>query len=160
MIEVVEANFSLPEHSRAIVRLMNEYALDAMGGGRELPDAVKENLAAELEKRQDAVVILAFVDGQAAGLINCFEGFSTFLCKPLLNIHDVVVTATCRGEGLSKRMLQKVEKIAVDRGCCKLTLEVLEGNTIAQAAYRSAGFLGYELDPKLGRAMFWEKKLN
>jgi len=98
--------------------------------------------------------------GQAAGLINCFEGLSTFLCKPLLNIHDVVVTSIHRGERLLARMLRKVEEIAVDRGCCKLTLEVLEGNTLAQAAYRSAGFLGYELDPKQGRAMFWEKKLK
>mgnify|MGYP000081241031 CR=1 FL=1 len=32
-------------------------------------------------------------------------------------------------------------------------------NTIAQAAYRSVGFSGYELDPAIGKALFWEKKL-
>ena len=32
-------------------------------------------------------------------------------------------------------------------------------NTIAQAAYRSVGFDGYQLDPSLGKALFWEKKL-
>ena len=40
-----------------------------------------------------------------------------------------------------------------------LTLEVLEGNKVAQAAYRASGFAGYELDPEVGRAMFWQKKL-
>ncbi len=45
------------------------------------------------------------------------------------------------------------------RDCCKLTLEVLEGNHIAQAAYTKFGFSGYELDPEMGRALFWEKKL-
>ena len=40
-----------------------------------------------------------------------------------------------------------------------MTLEVLEGNEIAQHAYRSFGFAGYELDPRMGKAMFWQKKL-
>ncbi len=37
-------------------------------------------------------------------------------------------------------MLQKVREIARQRGCCKITLEVLEGNDVAQAAYRKFGF--------------------
>lgn len=44
--------------------------------------------------------------------------------------------------------------------CCKLTLEVLEGNKLAQQVYRRFGFQGYELDPKMGRALFYEKKLR
>jgi ribosomal protein S18 acetylase RimI-like enzyme len=52
-----------------------------------------------------------------------------------------------------------VEELAGRLGCCKLTLEVLEGNSIAQAAYRSLGFDAYQLDPSLGKALFWEKKL-
>ncbi|AIE76231.1 Histone acetyltransferase HPA2-related acetyltransferase (plasmid) [Synechocystis sp. PCC 6714] len=56
-------------------------------------------------------------------------------------------------------MLQKAENIAVNLGCCKLTLEVLEGNYAAQSAYKAFGFSGYELNPKMGKALFWEKKL-
>ena len=41
----------------------------------------------------------------------------------------------------------------------KLTLEVLEGNSVAQSAYRAFGFEGYELDPQMGKALFWQKKL-
>ena len=88
-----------------------------------------------------------------------FEGFSTFQCRPLLNIHDVAVAGKYRGEGLSKRLLAAAEELAVRLGCCKLTLEVLEGNTISQAASRSLGLDGYQLDPALGKALFWEKKL-
>ena len=36
-------------------------------------------------------------------------------------------------------------------GCCKLTLEVLEGNKLAQAAYIANGFAGYQLDPEMGQ---------
>jgi hypothetical protein len=35
----------------------------------------------------------------------------------------------------------------------------LEGNKLAQAAYIANGFAGYQLDPEMGRAMFWQKKL-
>jgi hypothetical protein len=40
-----------------------------------------------------------------------------------------------------------------------VTLEVLEGNQIAKNAYIKFGFAGYELDPKMGKALFWEKPL-
>jgi GNAT superfamily N-acetyltransferase len=159
LIEVVEADLAAPERADAVVRLLDEYARDPMGRGSALPDEVKAHLAAELHKRAGARVILAYVDGAAAGLMVCFEGFSTFACKPLLNIHDVVVTRAHRGKGLAKLMLQKAEAIARELGCCKLTLEVLEGNHRAQVVYRALGFAGYELDPRLGKAMFWQKLL-
>jgi ribosomal protein S18 acetylase RimI-like enzyme len=160
MIEIVEADLNLPAHAEALVKLMNEYAIDPMGGGQGLSDYVKGNLSAELAKRKTAHVILAFVEGQAAGLIVYLEGFSTFACKPLLNIHDVIVAVSYRGRGLSKLLLQKAEEIAIALGCCKLTLEVLEGNHIAQSAYKAFGFSGYELNPQMGKALFWEKKLE
>jgi GNAT superfamily N-acetyltransferase len=159
MEEILLADLSLPSHGETIIYLLNEYAKDEMGGGTELSIFVKNNLVSELKKRQGVYIILAFVEGHPAGLVNCFEGFSTFACKPLLNIHDVIVIAEYRGRGISKKLLNKAEEIAIDLGCCKLTLEVLEGNTIAQMAYKSCGYSGYELNPKTGRAMFWQKKL-
>ncbi len=56
-------------------------------------------------------------------------------------------------------MLEMVEEIAIDKGCCKLTLEVLSGNTLAQSAYKRYGFSGYQLDPEVGDALFWQKLL-
>ena len=56
-------------------------------------------------------------------------------------------------------MLDKVELIAKERACCKITLEVLEGNEPAKSAYIKFGFAGFELDPKMGKALFWQKDL-
>ncbi|MFQ3172362.1 MAG: ribosomal protein S18 acetylase RimI-like enzyme [Oleispira sp.] len=64
-----------------------------------------------------------------------------------------------RGLQLSQLMLDKVEEIARTRNCCKLTLEVLTGNTVAQNAYVKFGFLDYVLSPEMGSAMFWQKVL-
>jgi len=158
--ELIVANLSLPKHAATIIYLLNEYAKDDMGGGVELSALAKDNLIAELRKRQGVHVLLAFVEGSPVGMAICFEGFSTFACKPLLNIHDIIVAKEYRGRGIAKRLLANAEEIALRLGCCKLTLEVLEGNTVAQAAYKACGFAGYELDPRMGKGMFWQKKLG
>ena len=44
--------------------------------------------------------------------------------------------------------------------CCKLTLEVLENNDIGKNLYQSIGFVNYELDPAMGKAIFLEKKIE
>ncbi|QEI08057.1 GNAT family N-acetyltransferase [Pigmentiphaga aceris] len=158
-ISVLQADYLDPIHARAIEFLLGAYAQDPMGGGEALPAAVLGRLVGELSKRPHAFSVLAFVDDQPAGLVNCFEGFSTFACRPLVNVHDVVVLDSYRGLGLSQRLLDCVETMAVARGCCKLTLEVLEGNRTAQNAYEKFGFAPYSLDPAAGRALFWHKKL-
>lgn len=130
-----------------------------MGGGTELTSFVKDNLIAGLNGRPGVHIILIFVNDKPAALANCFEGFSTFVCKPLLNIHDFAVAPEFRRRGLAKKLMMKIESVARSLDCCKITLEVLEGNKVAQAAYKACGFAGYELDPVMGRAMFWQKKL-
>jgi ribosomal protein S18 acetylase RimI-like enzyme len=159
MIEIFPADLSIPVHGFAVVRLMDEYARDPMGGGTGLSEYVKANLIAELTQRPAVHPLLAWQADCAVGLIVCIEGFSTFACRPLLNIHDIIVSHTHRGQGIGKLLLKKAEELAIAQGCCKITLEVLEGNTIAQTAYQSAGFSGYELNPAMGKALFWEKKL-
>ena len=159
MTNIQIADFSNPAHASAVVYLLNEYAKDPMGGGEELSDFAKTNLVNEMAKRSGVYAILAFVNGNPAGLANCIEGFSTFACKPLLNIHDMVVLAEYRGQGISSQLLKKAEELATSLGCCKLTLEVLEGNKTAQAAYVASGFVGYQLVSEMGQAMFWQKKI-
>lgn len=159
-IEVLRADYLDERHARDLVHLLNAYALDPMGGGIALSPPVQQNLAGELARLPHAFSFICYVDSQPAGLINCFEAFSTFSCKPLINIHDIAVLGDFRGLGLSQLMLTEVEKIAREKGCCKITLEVLEGNVVAKNAYEKFGFDGYELDPSLGKAMFWEKPLS
>ncbi|MDJ0806738.1 MAG: GNAT family N-acetyltransferase [Gammaproteobacteria bacterium] len=158
-IEVVEADYSNERHKQEIPKLLDQYAADPMGGGRPLADEVKSNLVNELSKLPHAFSIIAYANGRSVGLINCFEVFSTFACRPLINIHDVVVLKEHRGKGISQKMLKMVEQIARKKHCCKITLEVLSKNDVAKSAYRKFGFSGYELSPELGVAMFWQKTI-
>lgn len=154
------ADYSDHFHALDIVEMMKLYAIDPMGGGAELNSFSQNNLVDALSQIEGAFTILAYFNKKVVGLVNCIPGFSTFYCKPLINVHDLVVKKSSRGHKIAGKMLELVEREAVERGCCKLTLEVLEGNQSAQRAYRQFGFSGYELNPKMGHAMFWEKKLN
>ncbi len=57
-------------------------------------------------------------------------------------------------------MLALAETIARERGACKLTLEVLQGNTGAYKLYQRIGFANYQLDPAMGQAQFMQKWLD
>jgi len=153
------ADMHEPRDAADLVALLDAYARDLMGGGEPLTEFVKSRLPADLAKLPSAIVLLARVEGEAAGAAVCFEGYSTFAAAPLLNLHDFVVEPRFRGRGIAARMLERLTEIARERGCCKITLEVLENNLRARGVYAKAGFAGYELDPAAGKALFLQKKL-
>ncbi len=158
-LAVKMADYADPADAAAIVRLMDCYARDPMGGGEPLAARVLADLVEQLRRYPMAFSFIAHAEGRPAGLVNCFESLSTFKCRPLINIHDVIVDPHYRGRGVAKTLLQAVESEAKARGCCKLTLEVLAGNRAARSLYRRAGFQAYRLNPELGSALFWEKAL-
>jgi ribosomal protein S18 acetylase RimI-like enzyme len=162
-VRVCRADYGNPVHARALIYLLDAYARDPMGGGEGLSEFAKTHLVAALAERSQAFSVLAFVgadDALPVGLVNCFQGFSTFACRPLVNVHDVVVVEGYRGLRIGERMLTLVEAIACARGACKLTLEVLQGNTGAMRLYERAGFTHYQLDPAMGHAQFLQKLLK
>ena len=145
--------------AKALVFLLDAYAQDPMGGGEALQTEASARLCADLSLIPGAASFIAWHDGQAIGLIKCFEGYSTFKAKPLLNVHDIAVLSCHRGQGVAQALLKAAETHALVRGCCKLTLEVLSGNSPAMASYKRFGFEQYELDPAAGQAQFMQKWL-
>ncbi|MCD6707917.1 MAG: GNAT family N-acetyltransferase [Thiobacillus sp.] len=160
MIEIVRVRYDNPAHAAALIGLLDAYARDPAGGGEPLDEFARDNLIAELAARPFVFSVLAFDGDTPVGLVNAIEGFSTFACRPLVNVHDVVVAAGHRGRGIAAKLFSEVEAIARERGACKLTLEVLDGNAPARALYRRLGFAAYRLDPAMGHAQFLQKWLT
>ncbi|MDN3651629.1 GNAT family N-acetyltransferase [Thalassotalea ponticola] len=158
-IRIELAQLDNPQHQDDLLMLLDAYAQDPMGGATPLSATTKSTLIASMQQHPQVFSLLCYVDDKPAAICNCVLGFSTFKAKPLINIHDIAVLPRYRGLGLSHKLLASVEQQAIERGCCKLTLEVLHGNEVAKASYAKFGFSGYELDPTLGRAEFWEKNL-
>ncbi len=159
-LTVCRADYANPAHAAALVSLLDAYAQDPMGGGQALSAFAKTNLVQALAARPQAFSVLAFDGDRSVGLVNCIEGFSTFACRPLVNVHDVAVLPGYRGQRIAEQMLAVAETIARERGACKLTLEVLAGNVGAIRLYERVGFAGYQLDPAMGQARFLQKLLT
>lgn len=160
MYDVVTADLDNPEHASAVLTVLNTYASDPMGGAEPLSPYTQKNLIASLKKRSNIYTILAFDNQDPIGIALCFEGFSTFACKPLLNIHDFAVVPGYRGQGVGKQLLARVKQLARNLGCCKITLEVLEGNEAGKSLYASQGFAPYTLGPQNGQAVFMQCPLD
>lgn len=160
-VRVFAADYANPAHMLAVIELLDVYARDPMGGGVPLSAYARQHLPAAMLRRASLFSVLAWDAAVGpVGLVNCVEGFSTFACKPLVNVHDVVVVASHRGQGLATNMLNLVAQLARVRGACKLTLEVLSGNATAMRAYKRFGFDPYQLDPSAGQALFMHKYLD
>jgi GNAT superfamily N-acetyltransferase len=159
-LTILRADYRDADQARDIVALLDGYARDGMGGGVPLSAAVRARLVPALAEHPGAFSILAYVDGEPAGLANCFTGFSTFAAQPLVNIHDVFVDPRFRGTGIGRALFAEIEAAARDRGACKVTLEVLSGNAPAKALYADLGYGDYALDPATGTALFWQKRLE
>jgi len=156
-LQIITVDYDNPQHAADLGRALDAYASDPMGLNHPLDDNIRNNLASKLARVPHAFSLLCYVDDELAGFTNCFFGFSTFKLKPLINIHDFAVLPEFRRQGLAMKLLERIEEIARENDCCKLTLEVLQGNTVAQSAYQKFGFESYELDPAQGQALFWEK---
>ena len=159
-LTVLPVDYHNVEHRHALVMLLDAYARDPMGGGEGLAEDVKARLCDDLAARPDAASFIAWRDGQPVGLVNCIEGYSTFKARPLMNIHDIAVLPGQRGQGVGQALLQAAQDHACACGCCKLTLEVLTGNSVALRSYERFGFAPYALDPAAGQASFMQKWLE
>ena len=158
-LKILVVDYHNEQQARDLVMLLDAYAQDPMGGGSPLSDTCRAQLVSKLATLSYGFSLLAYADGEPVGFANCFEGFSTFACQPLINIHDIAVLQSHRGTGVSKCLLEAIESIAKQKGCCKITLEVLSNNERAQSVYKKFGFADYALDPDAGTALFWQKKL-
>lgn len=153
-------DYSEVKYEADFIYMLDHYAQSEMGGGKALPESVKQTLFSNLSNHPTALSLLAYDGKQPVGLLNAFESFSTFANEPLINIHDVIVLEGHRGRGIGQQLLGVIEEIAKSRGCCKITLEVLSGNEMAKSAYSKAGFSGYSLDDNMGEALFWQKVIS
>jgi ribosomal protein S18 acetylase RimI-like enzyme len=158
-VMVIEADLNDPQHQMAILQLINAYARDPMGDGRDLPVDVRNRLIQGLRQHATTLVFLAFDGATPVGVAVCFVGFSTFAAQPLINIHDLAVMPDYRGLGIGRQLLERVEAKGRDLGCCKLTLEVREDNHRAQRLYQGFGFGDAPSELGTVRNWFLQKRL-
>ena len=158
-ITVFKADLALPDHQEAVLQLLSGYASDPMGDGKPLSEQARRDLIPRLRQHPTTLIFLVYEGAVPVGLAICFLGFSTFAARPLVNIHDFYVIPSCRGTGVSRSLMQEIDRYARELGCCKLTLEVLENNHRARSIYAAAGFGPSTYTPEAGSGLFLVKSL-
>jgi GNAT superfamily N-acetyltransferase len=86
-----------------------------------------------------AEVLIAEIDGTAAGFALFFPTYSTFLTKPGLWLEDLFVNPEHRRRGVGGALLTRVAQLAADRGCGRLEWSVLGWNRSAIDFYQRLG---------------------
>ncbi len=154
-IDIVKCDLHNPHHADAFLKLTAAYMADPMGGGEPWTNAQREKLVNDLKRNPASLILLAKVKGQFVGLCTCFYAYSTFMVRPLINVHDIFVVESYRKNGIGKKLLNAVEEIAREKECGKITLEVRKDNLDARDLYRS---LGFHDEPH--SMFFWTKKIS
>lgn len=153
-VTVRPVDFRVADDVDRFVAMLDAYARDPMGADSPLPADVAHRLRRDLAVHPTVHALLAEAAGDPVGFATCFVGYSTFLARPLLNIHDIAVVPAWRGRGVARRLLDAIAGHARALGCCRLTLEVRSDNAAARSLYRRAGFVPAGCD------LFLEKPLG
>jgi ribosomal protein S18 acetylase RimI-like enzyme len=151
-IEIKIGNIQCGNDAADMLAILNDYMLDPMGKSAGLDDELAREVIKGLKLQANYCFFLAYINGQCAGVANCFVNFSTFKAKPLLNIHDFAVSPMHRRKGIGEALLQFIFNYSEEQGYCRVNLEVRNDNAGAQNLYRKMGF--DECNPPM---YFWEK---
>ncbi|MCK6424426.1 MAG: GNAT family N-acetyltransferase [Burkholderiaceae bacterium] len=106
------------------------------------PQALRQHLFGPQPAAQALVAELLPAAGgpsQVVAFALWFTNFSTFLGRPGLYLEDLYVRPAHRGQGLGRRMLRQLARLAVERGCGRFEWSVLDWNADAIRFYESMG---------------------
>ena len=84
-------------------------------------------------------VLIGEVDARVQGFALFFHNYSTWIGRAGIHVEDLFVREGARGQGLGRRLLAALALIALERGCRRLDLEVLDWNP-ARKLYEHLGF--------------------
>ncbi len=134
-IEIIPARKADVKEIVAMIRELAEY--------EKLLDTCKlteKSLAKALfSKPPAAEALIAFKDGNPAGMALYFYNFSTFEGVQGLYLEDLYVRPKFRKLGIGGALLKRLAEIAREKGCARMEWAVLEWNELAKSQYRKIG---------------------
>ena len=120
-----------------ILRFIQELAAYEKLGGQVV--ATEELLREWIFEKGKAEVLFPVENGVEVGFALFFHNFSTFLGRAGLYLEDLYIRPEHRGKGYGKATLQKLARIAVERGCGRLEWSCLDWNKPSIDFYLSLG---------------------
>jgi GNAT superfamily N-acetyltransferase len=128
---------------------------DREGAGIDLDEEIAKGPPADLTP-PDGVLLLALADGEPAGL-----GGVRHLDTDVAEVKSMYVAPGSRGTGLGRRILARLDEIALEHGCRAVRLDTSDYLTPAVSLYRAAGYRevpAYNENPKAD--LWFERSLQ
>jgi len=123
----ITVRFATSEDCPLLLRLIRELAIF-----ERAPDAV---VATEADLRRHGFgpqpqfeALLAFLDGEPAGVALFHARFSTWVGRPCMYLEDLYVCEAARGRGVGRRLMARLAAIAVERSWGRIDFQVLDWN--------------------------------
>ena len=165
-VSVGSVNFSLEPVERDDPRVLDLYAdfvreadgplvYDREEAGVDLDAEIAAGPPADLVP-PNGLFLLALADGEPAGL-----GGVRYLDAEAAEVKSMYVAPAYRGTGLGRRILTRLDEIALEHGCRAVRLDTSDYLTPAVALYRSAGYRevpAYNENPKAD--LWFERSLR
>lgn len=159
-------NFSLDPVSRDDPRVRGLYAdfvreadgplvYDREDAGIDLDEEIAKGPPTDLVP-PSGVFLLALADGKPAGL-----GGVRHLDTEIAEVKSMYVAPAFRGTGLGRRILARLDEIAIEHGCRAVRLDTSDYLTPAVGLYRAAGYRevpAYNDNPKAD--LWFERQLQ
>jgi GNAT superfamily N-acetyltransferase len=123
----ITLRFATAEDCPLLLRLIRELAVF-----ERAPDAVVAT-AADLRRygfgpQPQFEALLAFIDGEPAGVALFHSRFSTWVGRPCMYLEDLYVCENARGRGVGRRLLARLARVAIDRSWGRIDFQVLDWN--------------------------------
>ena len=83
--------------------------------------------------------LFAEMAGVVVGFANLLPGYSSWLARPALVIHDLFVREPARHRGVATALVAAIRGLAEERGCGRVDVNVLNWNS-ARTFYEQQGF--------------------
>jgi GNAT superfamily N-acetyltransferase len=80
--------------------------------------------------------LIAEMDGTPVGFALFFPTYSTWEGTAGIHLEDIFVEESVRGQGVGERLMQALAAIAIERGCARLELQVLDWNPAREFYHR------------------------
>lgn len=165
-VSVGSVNFSLEPVERDDPRVLGLYAdfvreadgplvYDREEAGIDLDEEIAKGPPADLVP-PNGLLLLALADGEPAGL-----GGVRHLDTEAAEVKSMYVAPAYRGTGLGRRILARLDEIALEHGCRAVRLDTSDYLTPAVGLYRSAGYRevpAYNQNPKAD--LWFERSLR
>lgn len=90
-------------------------------------------------ERPSAQAIVAYEEDNPIAFAVYFFNFSTFEGLPGLYLEDIYVRPAFRGKGIGRQLFSFLANLALESGCSRIELSVLDWNEQAISFYQSLG---------------------